>query len=229
VTRLAIGFRVKSGRAIAVALSGSMERPSPVMRCDVALSDPAVHETRQPYHEGFYHQQDDPREIARRVSIIERCAKASVAALLATLDNRGPGGAKSPRVSAALVVGSVIDPATVGNPHIRAHASEGRLFRTVLADALATHGIACHVIVEKQLPARAVADIGRSAADITRVVAGFAAKVGNPWRADEKAAATAAWIALATNPRGQRARTPRQSAGRRRPVRGRSRRSTDTP
>ncbi len=198
------------------------------MRCDVALSDPAAHETRQPYHEGFYHQQDDPREIARRVSIIERCTKVSVAALLASLDNRGPSS-KSRRVSAALVVGSVIDPAAVGNPHIRAHASEGRLFRTVLADALATHGIACDVIVEKQLPARAVADIGRSAADITRVVAGFAATVGNPWRADEKAAAAAAWIALATTPRGQRARTRRQSAGRRRPVRGRSRRNTGTP
>ena len=228
MTRIAIGFRVKSGHAIAVALSGSTGRPSPVMRCDVALSDPAVHETRQPYHDGFYHQQDDPREIARRIGIIERCAKAAVVSLLASLDDRVPGS-KSRRVSAALVVGSVIDPAAVGNPHIRAHAAEGRLFRTVLADALATHGIACDVIVEKQLPARAVADIGRSAADIKRVVAGFGATVGSPWRADEKAAAAAAWIALATTPRAARARTRRQSAGRRRSVRGRSRRNTDIP
>jgi len=190
--RIAIGFRVKSGHAIAVALSGTAARPLAVLRADVALSDPDVHETRQPYHDGFYHQQEDPREIARRVRIIERCAKESVAAFVESIGGRG---ARS-RVRAALVVGSVIDPATVGNPHIRAHASEGRLFRTVLAEELAAHGVACEVVVEKALTEKAVAEIGRSAAEIQRTVAGFGAAVGNPWRADEKAAATGAWIAL---------------------------------
>ena len=196
MNRIAVGFRVKSGHAIAVVLSGSAARPSPLLRADVALSDPRVHETRQPYHDGFYHQQDDQGVIARRIAIIERCATASIAALVAAIDSRRTPPSTWRRIGAALVVGSVIDPATVGNPHIRAHASEGRLFRTVLADALAAHGIACDVIVEKQLSARAAADIGRSGADIKRAVAGFGSAVGNPWRADEKAAATAAWLAL---------------------------------
>ncbi|HEV3141490.1 MAG TPA: hypothetical protein VGY57_13280 [Vicinamibacterales bacterium] len=192
---IAIGFRVKSGHAIAVALSGSAAKPVPMMRLDVALSDPKVHETRQPYHDGFYHQQEDPKEIARRVRIIERCAKESVTALLASIDG-GATPASKARVCAALVVGSVIDPATVGNPHIRAHASEGRLFRTVLADALAAHGVGCDVIVEKELPAKAAAGIGQSNAHIKRAVAGFGDAIGSPWRTDEKSAATAAWLAL---------------------------------
>ena len=189
---IAIGFRVKSGHAIAVALSGTAAGPSALLRADVALSDPDVHETRQPYHDGFYRQQEDPREIARRVRIIQRCATTSVAAFVESIGGRG----ERSRVHAALVVGSVIDPATVGNPHIRAHASEGRLFRTVLAESLAAHGIACEVLVEKALAEKAVAAIGRSPAEIKRTVAGFGTAVGNPWRADEKAAATAAWIAL---------------------------------
>jgi len=95
------------------------------------------------------------------------------------------------------VVGSVIDPQKVGNPHIRAHANEGRLFRTVVENALRSHGIACDVIVEKQLAARAAAGLRVPDGAIKQTVAAFGKTVGGPWRADEKAAATAAWLALA--------------------------------
>lgn len=194
MSRVAIGFRVKSGRAIAVVLTGSADAPQPLMRIEVALSDPDVAETRQPYHDGFFRQQEDSKEIARRIRIVERCAKASVASLLETIDARGP--AASSRLSATLVVGSLIDPATVGNPHIRAHAAEGRLFRTVLADSLAAHGVRASVFVEKDLAAKAAA-VRRSRAQLTRAVDRFGAALGKPWRADEKAASIAAWIGLA--------------------------------
>ena len=189
---LAIGFRVKSGYAVAVALSGPASAPAVMFRQVVPLSDPGDAGTRQPYHHGFATHEDDAREIARRVHIVKRCAKRSVAALIGALPRAGGRG----RLRAVLVVGSVIDPAQVGNPHIRAHASEGRLFRTVLADALRSHGIDCDVIVEKQLAARVAADLGRRDGDVTRVVAAFGKTLGGPWRADEKAAATAAWLEL---------------------------------
>ena len=95
-----------------------------------------------------------------------------------------------------LVVGSVIDPNTVGNPHIRAHAHEGQLFRTVLEEALRAHGVDCNVIVDKHLPARAAKDLRRPPAAIARTVMAFGKSLGGPWRADEKAAATAAWLLL---------------------------------
>jgi hypothetical protein len=189
--RFALGFRVKSGYAIAVALRGSASKPDVLVRRLVALSDPAVAETRQPYHDGFYKQQDDPREIARRLKIVKRCAKQSVDALLgdacfAGLRCRGAG----------LVVGSVIDPQKVANPHIRAHASEGQLFRTVLEEELSAHGVGCNVIVEKELAAKVAADLGQPDADIARAIAGFGKTLGGAWRADEKAACAAAWLAL---------------------------------
>ena len=188
---IALGFRVKSGYAIAVALRGPASAPTVVARRVVQLSDPAIPETRQPYHDGFYKQQDDPRELKRRVTIVKRCAKHSVAELLE--DDCLAG---EPCAGAGLVVGSVIDPKTVGNPHIRAHANEGQLFRTVLADALNPHGVPCDVIVEKTLAEDAAEKLGRTDAAIKRTVVAMGKALGGPWRAEEKAACTAAWMAL---------------------------------
>jgi hypothetical protein len=189
VNPVALGFRVKSGYAIAVALGGPASAPGAVSRHVVELSDRDVADTRQPYHDGFYTHEEDAPTIARRVRIIERVAKRSVAALLKDERLAGCRGA-------GLVVGSLIDPAKVGNPHIRAHASEGRLFRTVLESALRCHGVACEVIVEKQLAAKATAGLKRRDAEIRSVLAGFGKSLGAPWRADEKAASIAAWLAL---------------------------------
>jgi hypothetical protein len=183
---IAVGFRVKSGFAIAVTLEGPASAPTAVSRHVIEMSDSTVPETRQPYHDGFYRTEEDAREIARRVKIVKRCATQSVAALL-----KDTGATR-----AGLIVGSLIEPEKVGNPHIRAHASEGRLFRTVLEDALTSRGVRCEVIVEKQLPARTAADLRRAPREIARTLGGFGKALGSPWRADEKAAATAAWLAL---------------------------------
>jgi hypothetical protein len=217
----AVGFRVKSGYAIAVVLDGSRQTPRPVASRIVELSDPAIAETRQPYHDGFYKTEEDAREIARRVAIVKRCARKSVAALLGQMEReplrlarpepvalrqaqgdpelrrRVEGRARSGQaaVRAALVVGSLIDPATVANPHIRAHAREGQLFRTVLEESLAAHAVDCDVIVDKQLASRVAKELGRPAS-VARAVASFGKTLGGRWRAEEKAAAMAAWLAL---------------------------------
>ena len=190
----ALGFRIKSGYAIAIVLAGPPKRPTVVARRIVDLYDPAAAETRQPYHDGFGTENEDPREIARRVKIIERCAKKSVGDLIKEVC-RADDSPRS-RLRAGLVVGSVIDPQQVGNPHIRAHANEGKLFRTVVEDALKSHGVACDVIVEKQLAAKAAAGLGCTDGEIKTALAAFGKTIGGPWRAEEKAAATAAWLAL---------------------------------
>jgi hypothetical protein len=187
----ALGLRVKSGFAIAVALRGPASAPGILARRVVELSDPAVPETRQPYHDGFYRQEDDPRELDRRTTIVKRCAKRAVDALL---KDESFAGLRCR--SAGLVVGSVIDPARVGNSHIRAHASEGQLFRTVLADALGKRGIDCAIIVDKTLAGEAAEGLRRTDAQIARTVAALGRTLGGTWRAEEKAACTAAWLAL---------------------------------
>jgi hypothetical protein len=193
---VALGFRVKSGYAIAVGLTGSKGAPLPLFRRVVDLSDPKVPATRQPYHAGMGTAQQDEREIARLRVMVAHAAKQSVSELLPVSESapRSCGGA-------TLVVGSVIDPALVANPHIRAHASEGRLFRTVLEEALAERHIPCHVVLEKSLAQEAGKALGRSDRQIRRQLADFKQVLGSPWRGDEKAAALAAWITLASERR----------------------------
>jgi hypothetical protein len=163
----------------------------PLARRILDLSDPAVAETRQPYHRGARMGQEDDVEIARLAKVIERCARRSLADWLAA----GLFDGRSCR-RAAVVVGSLIDPASVGNLHIRAHASEGRLFRTVVEQALRDRGIDCTVIVEKTLGARAKTTLRQQEAQIRKTVARFGGALEGPWRVEEKAAATAAWIVL---------------------------------
>ena len=182
---------MKSGFAIAVALRGPASAPAIVARRVVELSDPDVAETRQPYHHGFYTHETDLRAIAGLVKIVERCADRSVDTLLA---DEAFAGCRS----AALVVGqrdrsgSRSPTRTFGRTRARGGCSA-----CVLESALQAHGIRCDVIVEKELGARAAAGLGRRGGDIARTVARFGKDAGGPWRADEKAASTAAWLLLA--------------------------------
>jgi hypothetical protein len=95
-----------------------------------------------------------------------------------------------------LVVGSEIDPTIITNPHIRAHALEGRLFRSVLEDAVRSCGFPCAVLVERSAYTRAAEILKRSEQDLKGSVAQLGRRLGGPWRSDEKTACLAAWLAL---------------------------------
>jgi hypothetical protein len=187
----ALGFRVKSGHAVAVALAGPSASPVLLARIDVALSDAAVPETKQPYHAELGTARENPEAIPRLVAIVRQCARASIEELFA--DTRL--AATSCR-GAALVVGSLIDPEKVGNPHIRAHAREGRLFRESVEEALRAKHVEVAVILEKALASEAARELARSENEIRRMVAAIGRGRDGPWRSDEKAAATAAWVIL---------------------------------
>jgi hypothetical protein len=188
---VALGFRVKSGYAIAVALQGSRSSPTALFRRIIGLSDPDVPTTRQPFHAGMGIAQTNTREIARLTEIVARCAELSIRRLMESteLSNHTCAGA-------GLVVGSVIDPSRVGNLHIRAHASEGRLFRTVLEGALRDHHVRCTVVLDKTLKQEAARALGRSDAELRRQLSDFGKALGSPWGADEKSAVLAAWLTL---------------------------------
>jgi len=190
-SRSAVGFRVKSGWATAVLL-GLSDSPRVLDRRIVELCDPAVPASRQPYHAGFGALEEDASEIRWRTGVVRRAAGKSVTALLQAYRAMG----FAPR-SAGLVVGSLIDPATVANPHIRAHALEGRLFRTVLEETLQSAKLACVVVIEKSTYAKAAAALGRTEEEVKRTVLALGRSAGGPWRADEKLAAAAAWMRLA--------------------------------
>ena len=187
----ALGFRVKSGWAAAVLLKGSARSPK---LCDIQrsdLSDPRFPETRQPYHAAMGRLETDTETINRRVDVVRRIAEESIAKLLAGYRQQ------SFRIKrAALVVGSQIDPRSVANAHIRAHALEGQLFRSVLQESLQTHHIRTDVLIEREAYGKAAVELKRSNENVRRMIQNFGRDTTAPWRAEQKLAAVAAWVAL---------------------------------
>ncbi|HTI36780.1 MAG TPA: hypothetical protein VL484_04405 [Vicinamibacterales bacterium] len=182
----ALGIRVKSGWASAVFVGLNAETPIYLHRHRLLLSDPDVPQSSQPYHRGFGSLQQDRDVIRRLTRIVHTAARRSLQAALTECATMGHG----PQ-TIALVVGSTIDPLTVGNEHIRAHAYEARLFRESLERAASAAHLSCVVYRERDLSAIAAKALGPVASS---VVAAMGQTAGRPWRADEKLAALAAWV-----------------------------------
>ena len=95
-----------------------------------------------------------------------------------------------------IVVGSDIDPQRIANPHIRAHASEGRLFRTVIERAAKRHALRTVTTVERDMMPLAAIALGQSEGALRRAVTELGGPASGPWRAEQKMAALAAWMIL---------------------------------
>jgi len=192
--RAAIGFRVKSGWATVVLLADPIRSPHVLDRRVVDLCDPNTPESRQPFHSALgVHEAADEKAAAPLRRIVKRCANRSVANLIK--DYRSCG---RDLCGAGLVVGSEIDPTTIKNPHIRAHALEGRLFREVLEAALRSNGLDCLVVVEREIYNVATTRLRQPENELKRSVAELGRALSGPWRSDEKTATLAAWLALAS-------------------------------
>jgi hypothetical protein len=188
----AVGFRVKSGFAIAVLVTGPIESPSVIDRRVIDLCDPDMPESRQPYHSRMGQLETDDAKVQRRRKAIVQATQRSVPELVKEYRD-----ADRQIRAAGLVVGSEIDPSRITNPHIRAHALEGQLFRTVLGEALQSCGLTFAVVTERNIYKHAAKILRRSEADLKgELVKLGRARVGS-WRADEKTACLAAWLALA--------------------------------
>ena len=189
--RAALGFRVKSGWAAAVLLTGRTRSPQLCDTGRIELSDPRVPETRQPYHATMGKLETDTTKINRRVAVVRSIAQQSIATLLAGY--RGKGYAIT---RAALVVGSQVDPDSIANDHIRAHAFEGQLFRSVLEEALQTCDIRTEILIERNAYAQGAEKLQQSNDNVRGVIQDFRGVAQGPWRAEQKLAALAAWLAL---------------------------------
>jgi hypothetical protein len=190
----ALGFRVKSGWAAVVLLTGSADSPQLADVNRVELSDPRLPETRQPYHASMGQLETSSRIVNRRERVVRCIAQQSLGTLLTGY------GQKNYRIRrAALVVGSRIDPEIIANPHIRAHAFEGRLFRSAVEQTLEAHEIHTDVLLERDAYARVAARLKQSVDDVRQSIGNLGRMIpaaDGPWRAEQKLAALAALFAL---------------------------------
>jgi hypothetical protein len=136
----------------------------------------------------------DSRIVNRRVRVVRRIAQQSVGTLLTGYRKKGYRIRR-----AVLVVGSQIDPTIIANPHIRAHAFEGRLFRSAVEQTLVAHEIRTDVLLERDAYTRVAARLQQSSDHLRRAIQDLARSIpanSGPWRAEQKLAALAAWFAI---------------------------------
>jgi hypothetical protein len=185
----AVGLRAKSGRAIAVVLRGPVESPAVLWRGELPFCAP---DRRQPYHP--FINLPWPETVAAVLPAAREIEAAAVSALRELLVEMRADGATVRR--AGIVGAGRRDPGRIGNPHIRAHAAEGVLFREVLEAAAAANGLSSVLFPERDLYATAARELGLRREELKFRLLDLGRSVGSPWRGDEKAAALAAWCAL---------------------------------
>ena len=210
----ALGFTVKSGWASAVLLVGTPASPRVADTRRIELSDPTLPEARQPYHDGFGTARADGSELTRLVDSVRRFGSESVTSLIRIYISNG-----HQLTGAGLVVGSLIDPDTIANEHIRIHAREGRLFRSVIEEAVVRRAMPCSMWREKDVYTVAAAGLRRPEQRVRAAVAAMKPPVAGGWRAEQKLATVAAWLMLAAPPAttGPRAPDPDPLSNRQRP------------
>ena len=189
----ALGLTVKSGWASAVLLTRAGGSLRVADSRSVALSDPAVPDARQPYHAGFGSARAAGAGLTRLLASVRGFGRKSISDLLRQYADDGHRLRR-----AGVVVGSTVDPRTIGNDHIRIHALEGQLFRTVVTASLSRRGVACTVWRDRDLPGLAGERLRKSEHALRAALTDLRRDVSGPWRAEQKAAALAAWIVLHT-------------------------------
>ena len=190
----ALGFRVKSGWAAVVLLATTARCPQLCDICRIELCDPRLPETRQPYHAAMGKLETNPTKLNQRERVVRNVSKQSLTKLLKRYREKG-----FPVKRAALVVGSQINPGDIANPHIRAHALEGRLFRSAVEQTLQDYEIRTEVLIERNVYASVAARLKQSNDDVKRAIQGFGRSVpakAGPWRAEQKLATLAALFVL---------------------------------
>lgn len=210
-SRATVGISVKSGWAAAVLLTGSPVSPRVIDSRRIDLSDPALPESRQPYHAGFGTARGHGAVLSRLLRSVRRFGRDSVVGLI-----RDYAAAGYRVAGVGVVAGSLIDPERITNEHIRIHALEGRLFRHIVEEAVGASALPCSVWRERDLFTLAAEALRQSEQHVRATVTALGSAVAGPWRAEQKVAAVAAWLALTirgratTSVRGRR-RSPQRA------------------
>ena len=189
---VSIGLRAKTARAIVVVLGGTIDAPLVLRKLQIALADPKIPATAQPYHEVMdLPWLESQKAVRKSAAAIEAIARKTLGRLIKDLQVDGV------RVCGAGIVGAKDrDLAKIGNYHIRAHAAEGILFRRVLDLAADANGLKRRTFSDRELDQTAAAELGAESARVKQKLNELGRTLDPPWRADEKQAATAAWLVL---------------------------------
>src|SRR5258708_32613630 len=196
----AVGFRVHSGWAAAVAVSLEQGEPVVLARQRVHLVETFTYEFRQPYHTAEKMLIGQAREfIARMQGEARRLAYRAIRELASRTQEQG---VKLTRCGLLLASGRplpVLEKILVS--HALIHTADGELFREALLHASARGGLLEFTIKEKELLDGAGRVLRAKPKELMRRVTELGRAFGAPWSQDEKFATLTGWLALAGLPR----------------------------
>jgi hypothetical protein len=190
----ALGFRLHTGWAAAVALVGWASAPRVVDRRRVTLVESQNPEAKFAYHAAA---ELDASAAAQHVATVQdvarRRAQLELGQLLVDLEAAG----FSVR-TVGLPAPTSVRLATLSNilrSHAVTHAAEGELFRAALADACARRGLQVVDVASKERYQRAVRATGMRLDQVKSLIRELGRPLGPPWALDQKEAALAALLA----------------------------------
>jgi hypothetical protein len=197
VRAAAIGCRAHTGWASLVAVTGGPARPEVLVRRRVELGDPAGRVKRNAYQSG---RGLEPAAAAALVEDAERiAAEQAAAALERTMrDVANEGGVAR---SCAVVVGALsgdVPLESILRSHALAHAAEGRLYQGALLNGAESNGLEALAVPKQSIWEEGEKALGVGREELRQWIDRLRREVGPPWAQDQKLAALAAWIALAS-------------------------------
>ncbi len=191
--KAAVGVRAHSGWAALVVLAGPARSPEFVLKRRITLIDACP---RQPYHAAEHLPLPEAEALvglARRES--ESLALRALRLVLDELDAYDPAGC-----AILMSSGRALGPlASTLASHALIHTAEGELYREALRYAAGQCNLAITATREREVYDHAAAALQVSRESLDRRIAEMGKLAGPPWTADQKLAAVAAWLHLATS------------------------------
>jgi hypothetical protein len=195
--RSAIGIRVHSGWGALVTVTGKGADIEVIDRRRVEIIDSRKPGTAQPFHFA------ERLEISKAQDHVACCAAASKTLALAALQEVARHlKSRSYEVSGVVILLSSGRPLPgfekILSAHALIHAAEGEFFRQAFRDAAEELKIPVTGIRERELDAEMKSVMGKAAPGLHKKVADLGRVLGPPWTADQKSAALAAALVLAS-------------------------------
>lgn len=195
--RAAVGFRVHSGWSALVTVSLEKDGPIVLSRERVHLVETFIYKFRQPYHTAGRMPLEKARAfVAESLVAAKRLACGALRSTQKELENKGYELARG----ALLLASGKALPGleSILRSHALIHTADGEHFREALHHACADCGMRIASFRERELLERGVKTLGARREKLLRRLTEMGAGFGSPWTQDEKYAALAAWLVLAT-------------------------------
>jgi hypothetical protein len=198
---VALGFRVHSGWAALVVLTGALRSPVVLDRRRIELVDPSVPGSNQPFHTAETMELEEAEryldDCRRRTELLAQQALRDVIPKLRKKghDMAGCGILLSSGNPARTLAATLAS-------HAFIHAAEGEFFRDALISASEHFGLPITAVREGELYERAASDLALTVDHLQDRIAEMGRPLGPPWTEDQKLATVVGWMTLAAAIRG---------------------------